>query len=138
MSATLVENGTVLNIHIPWKLRRRGGKKVIITPNGRTVDPSSGSAMPDDPLVRALAKARRWQMRLESGEVATIGELAAEEGVDRGFISRTLKLNDLAPVIVESILSGNYPDTINLETLRQPFPAEWDKQVDVFGLFRVS
>ena len=136
MSTTLVENGTVLNIHIPWKLRRRGGKKVIITPDGRTVDPSSGPAMPDDPLVRALAKARSWQMRLESGEVSTIGELAKEEGVDRGLISRTLKLNDLAPVIVESILNGSYPDTISLETLRQPFPAEWKKQIEVFGLFK--
>jgi hypothetical protein len=54
MSATLVENGNILNIHIPWKLRRRGGKKVIITPDGRTVDPNFGPAMPDDPLVRAL------------------------------------------------------------------------------------
>jgi hypothetical protein len=77
-------------------------------------------------------------MKLESGDVATISELAEEEGVYRGLISRTLKLNDLAPVIVEAILNDSYPDNINLETLRQPFPAEWKKQVELFGLFRVS
>ncbi len=134
MSATLCENGTTLNIHIPWRLRRRGGKKVIVTPDGRTVEPGAGPAMPDDPVIRALARARRWQLMLESGEVSTIKELAEKEGVDNSLMARTLRLNSLAPAIVESILDGSYPDTISLESLRKPIPLEWDSQMKTFFL----
>ena len=134
MSATLSEDGAILNIHIPWKLRRRGGKKVIVTADGRTVDPGAGPAMPDDPVVRALVKARRWQNMLENGEAATIADLARKEGVDNSLMARTLRLNALAPVIVEAILDGSYPDTISLESLRRPIPLSWEEQAAYFKL----
>lgn len=67
-------------LHIPMQLRRRGGRKVIITPDGGVGAPETEPAMPDDPVVRALVKARRWQTMLESGEASTIKDLAAKEG----------------------------------------------------------
>lgn len=83
MSMRLSDDGTILHIHIPMQLRRRGGRKVILTPDGKVFQPTTEPAIPDDPVVRALIKARRWQTMLESGEVTTIKDLAEMEGVDR-------------------------------------------------------
>ena len=53
-----------LTIRIPIRLQRRGGRKLIMTPEG--------SALPtpkprrDDPLIKALVRAHRWRRRIES------------------------------------------------------------------------
>ena len=133
MTAWLSADGNILHIHIPMKLRRRGGKKVIITPDGAVPTPGRDNICAD-PLVQAMVKARRWQKMLESGEVATIKDLAAKEGVDRSYIGRLLKLNVLSPAIVERVLTGDYPESINLETLRLGIPLDWDEQAEMFGV----
>ena len=134
MTTRLSDDGTILHIHIPMKLRRRGGRKVIITSDGGVYNPDSEPAMPDDPVVKALAKARRWQTMLESGETATIKDLADKEGVERSYLARTLKLNILAPHIVEKVLAGDYPDSISLESLRGKIPLDWEEQQQRFGV----
>ena len=134
MTAWLSADGAILHIHIPMKLRRRGGKKVIITPDGVTMEPGSERSVTEDPLVRALVKARRWQTMLESGEAATIRDLAEKEGIERSYLARILRLNTLAPAIVERVLTGNYPDSINLETLRTGIPLDWEEQMEKFGV----
>jgi hypothetical protein len=133
MRTQLSDDGTILHIHIPMKLRRRGGKKIIIT-SGDTPLKSDSSIMHEDPMVRSIAKARRWQMMLENGEVATIKDLANKEGVDNSLVARTLRLNTLAPDIVELILGGDYADEINLETLRRGIPLSWVEQRVMFNL----
>ncbi|MBF0111044.1 MAG: hypothetical protein HQL76_17910 [Magnetococcales bacterium] len=135
-TAHLSEDGAILHIHIPMQLRRRGGRKVILTPDGRTADPPAAStpATPDDPVVLALVRARRWQGLLESGEVATIKELAEKEGVEKSYLAKLLKLNILAPAIVETILRGDYPDSISLEKLREGIPLDWEEQQELFGI----
>jgi hypothetical protein len=51
----------------------------------------------DSALVKALARAHRWQRMLESGECASISELAAAEKIDRSYLCRVLRLTLLAP-----------------------------------------
>ncbi len=43
---------------------------------------------------------------LESGECASITELAAAEKIDRSYLCRVLRLTLLAPGLVEAILDG--------------------------------
>ena len=66
-------------------------------------------------LVSALAKAYRWQEQLESGEYASLEDLAAANGVDRTYVVRILRLTSLAPEIVEVILAGNETEGISLQ-----------------------
>ena len=134
MTAWLSADGNILHIHIPMQLRRRGGRKVIVTGDGVVPEPSAAQAVTEDPLVRALVKARRWQKMLEAGEASTIKDLAEKEGVDRTYMARLLKLNILSPAIVERILTGDYPDSVSLETLRLGIPLDWAEQERVFGL----
>ena len=83
-----------------WK--RRGGRKVIVAPDGR-------DAWPDDTLIRGLARAHRWKGLLEERRDRSAGELAEAQSVARSFVNRLLRLTLLAPDIVEAILEGRPP-----------------------------
>ena len=79
-------------------------------------------------MVKALARAFRWQRMLDEGVCVTIEELANREKVNRGYMSRVLRLTLLAPDIVEAILDGREPEGIRLEDILNPFPAAWVEQ----------
>lgn len=52
-----------------------------------------GAAQPrrtDNTLVKALARAFRWKRLLESGEFATIAELAQREGIASSYVKGSL------------------------------------------------
>jgi hypothetical protein len=78
---------------------------------------------PDGTLVKALARAWRWQRMLESREYGSLGELADAERINRSYVSRVLRLMLLAPEIVEHILDGR--GAPSLLQLLKPFPLEW-------------
>ena len=50
----------------PMRLQRRGGRKLIITPEGGTAPARKPSR--DETLVKALVRAHRWRRRIESGQ----------------------------------------------------------------------
>jgi hypothetical protein len=54
-----------LTIRIPMRLQRRGGRKLIMTPEGMTA--LAGKRSRDETLVKALVRAHRWRRRIESG-----------------------------------------------------------------------
>ena len=98
---------------------------MLIKPEGTT-----GRARPrvDSVLLKALARAQRWQRLLESGECASITELAAGEKIDRSYLCRVLRLTLLAPEIVEAIVDGRQPEEVTLPGLMKGFPVEWEGQ----------
>jgi len=90
-----------------------------------------GTALPtraDPALLKALARAFRYQRLLDEGQYASISEMAAAERIDRGYLGRVLQLTLLAPDIVESILDGRQPAELGLPALMGPFPLDWDTQ----------
>jgi hypothetical protein len=118
-------DGTTLVVRLPMRFQRRGGRKRIVTPDGCEIVPTS-KPQPDGTLVKAVARAHRWQRVLESGEYGTLAELSAAEQISRSYICRVLRLTLLAPDIVERIMNGGA--TAGLARLLEPFPAEWKKQ----------
>ena len=87
----------------------------------------------DSALVKALARAFRWKRMLETGEFATIAELAEREGIAPSYMTRILRLTLLAPEIVEAILDGKQGPGETLWRVLEPFPAEWSRQFDQFS-----
>jgi hypothetical protein len=87
-------------------------------------------------LIKALSRAWRWQQLLDTGAYSSIAEMADKEGINRSYLSRTIRLALLAPEIVEAILNGTQPATLQLSDLEQPFPIDWEAQRTAFG-FRV-
>jgi len=75
-----------LTIRIPMRLQRRGGRKLIMTPEGVA---APGPKPPrDETLVKALVRAHRWRRRIESGRANSITDLAEQEGVTDAYVCR--------------------------------------------------
>ena len=51
----------------------------------------------------------------ESGDYATVHDLAKAENINESYLGRVLRLTLLAPKIVEAILKGKQPASLDLE-----------------------
>jgi hypothetical protein len=120
----LSRDGSTITVFVPMAWRRRGGRKVIAAPPD--CDDWAPPPKIDHPLIKALARAHRWQRILESEEYGTLAELADAERISRSYVCRVLRLTLLAPDIVERILDGR--PTAGLAQFLKPFPVEWEKQ----------
>jgi hypothetical protein len=114
-----------LSLRVPFTLRKNGGRTLVITPDGTTGRPLTPI---DSALVKAVARAHRWQRMLESGEFSSMTELAEAEKVNRSYVCRVLRLTLLAPDIVEAILVGRQGPKVTLARVLEPFPMDWEKQ----------
>jgi hypothetical protein len=112
-----------ITLHVPFRVVKRGGRKEVQMPNGAPVQRRT-----DNTLIKALARAFRWKKMLESGEFATINELAEREGIAPSYMARVLRLTLLAPDIVEAILDGRQGPEVTLGRLLEGFPVEWEGQ----------
>jgi len=112
-----------ITLHVPFRIAKRGGRKEVQFPEG-----APAQRKVDNTLVKALARAFRWKRMLESGDFATINELAEREGIAPSYMTRVLRLTLLAPDIVEAILDGRTGPEVTLARLLEPFPIEWTKQ----------
>ena len=118
-----------VTLHVPFRIVKRGGKKEMQLPEGATQ-----SQRTDSTLVKALARAFRWKRMLESGEYATIAELAEREGIAPSYMTRVLRLTLLAPDIIEGILDGKQGPEVTLAKVLEPFPLTWQHQALQFSL----
>ncbi len=71
---------------------------------------------------------------IESGEYASITELAKAEGVNESYACRVLRLSLLAPSIVTGILNGRHGSDVMLKDLMKPLPVRWDEQISALKI----
>jgi hypothetical protein len=122
---------TTFTVHVPLRFTIRGGRKTIIGQLPQLPTPTRF----DDSLAKALARAHRWQAKIEAGACASVAELAQAEKINESYMCRLLRLTLLAPQIVEALLNrrgGN----LTVETLVKRFPVNWDEQSAFLGLER--
>jgi hypothetical protein len=100
-----------LTIRIPMRLQRRGGRKLIMTPEGAALPRPKPRR--DETLVKALVRAHRWRHRIESGHARSITDVAEQGGRHRR-LCRLLPPTCLAPDVVEAILDGQQPKGLRL------------------------
>lgn len=112
-----------MTLHVPFRIVKRGGRKEMQMPEG-----GAQTRRTDNTLVKALARAFRWKRMLESGEFATIAELAEREGIAPSYMTRVLRLTLLSPDIVEAILVGSGNSRLTIARLLEPFPTCWEDQ----------
>lgn len=110
-------------LHVSFRIVKRGGRKEMHLP-----DSAAQPRRTDNSLVKALARALRWKRMLESGEFASISELAEREGIAFTYMARLMRLSLLAPEIVDAIMDGHQPEGITLANLMDPFPLDWKEQ----------
>ena len=113
-----------VTVHVPITFVVRGGRKTIIGDIPQIVL----RARFDNALIKAIARAFRWQELLENGSYGTIEELAGAEKLNPSYVSRILRLTLLAPDIVEAVLDGRQHSELTIARLSKPFPIIWAAQ----------
>ena len=126
---SISKDGRTATVSVSVTFLQRGGRKQILSPPGAT--PWSPAPRVDTALVKAIVRAHRWRQMLESSDYASSAELAKAEKVNDSYMSRILRLTLIAPDIIEAILSGRQPSTLQLEDLLKPLPAVWELQRSV-------
>jgi hypothetical protein len=120
-------DGSTLVVRIPMRFQRRSARKRIVAHDGTEIAPTS-KPQPDGALVKGLARAWRWQRRLDQGVYTTVSEIGDIENISKSYVSRILRLALLAPDIIEAILAGSADQSLMLERLERPLPVTWSEQ----------
>ena len=122
----VIDSGTI-TIRVPIAVRKRGGRKTVSTPNGLSVLAPTPAHI-DRAVVKALARAFRWRMLIETGMYRTVQEIADAEKLNASYVGRVLRLTLLAPEVIQSILDGYPQRKVPLDSLMKPFPLRWVDQ----------
>ncbi len=122
---------TSITVRVPLAIRHRPGRKTVVTPMTYGVAPVTTRA--DPTLVKALARAFRYQRMLDEGRYASISEMAEAERIERGYLGSLLRLTLLAPDLVTNALDGRHMPPLALAALLEPFPLCWRGQSELFG-----
>lgn len=123
--------GAKLTTFIPVRIKRHGGRKVVIPS-------AAGDKVPehDAPILTALSKAFHWQRLIDEGIVDSGSDIARREGLHQTTVNELLRLTLLSPTLVRSILDGQQPKTLSLLWLKNHLPpSDWDEQHALFDGF---
>jgi len=127
-------DGRTMTIRVPLTLRRIGGRKRVVSPPGATAWMPPRPEI-NSPLLHALARAFHWQSLLDGGHYASVNELAKAQGKNASYAAAILRLTLLAPDIVEAILDGRQPPTLQLQPLmRDGISVVWEEQRSILDV----
>jgi hypothetical protein len=127
-------DGRTVTVRVPISIRRRGGRRLVLAPEGSNVSAAPIRHHIDSAIIKAIARAFRWREMLEIGTHATIAEIAEAEKINESYVGRVLRLTLLAPDIVEAILGGRQSSEMTMALLMKPFSTEWNRQLACFGV----
>ena len=116
---------TTMRVFIPLSIRKRNGRPKIVPP--ADVVPYTGGVDPH--ALKAIAKAWSWRRKLETGEAATIQDIADAEGISDRYVGRMLRLSYLAPAVLDKLLIGRVPPSVSIKDLAQAAELPWIEQV---------
>jgi hypothetical protein len=117
-----------IRVVIPLSIRRRNGRPKILPPE----DVLDQKLRVQDPhILKALGRAWAWRRKLESGEMATVGDIAKAENVTDRFVSRTMRLAYLSPEVLERLVVGEEPPAVSCNDLVSATYLPWAKQTEV-------
>jgi site-specific DNA recombinase len=90
----------------------------------------------DRPLIKAIARARRWSKQLLTRQTPSIRAIARQERIAPRYVRDLLPLGFLSPRIVEAILEGRQPPDLTVIglTRRIDLPLLWSVQERAIGL----
>jgi hypothetical protein len=120
-----------IRVVIPLAIRRRNGRPTILPPE----DVAVRQARTQDPhILKALGRAWAWRRKLESGEMATVGDIANVEKVTDRFVSRTMRLAYLCPDALRLLLLAQESPAITCGGLVMTATKPWIQQTaHIFG-----
>ena len=124
------EDGTI-TISIPIRIRKYSGRQQVFLPDNIVFNDFK-EKQELTVLQTALARGRQWQKMLESGKYKTLREIAAEEDVDPGYVSRMMNMNLLCPELVRRILDDDLDSDFSFSEIYRDIPVLWEDQFKKF------
>lgn len=121
------DNEQTINVRVPMRFRKRGGRKMIVAADGVAADVLPRARI-DNALIKAVARAFRWRRLIDTGVYASAEEIARKEKIALSYVFRILRLTMLSPEIIESILDGTQPHGLSLSSLSKPWSLNWREQ----------
>jgi centromere-binding protein SoPB len=121
------EAAASITVRVPLTIRRQVGRKTVMMPSAEH-SPAAVTSRSDPVLVKALARAFRYQRLLDDGRYGSISEMAEAERIDRGYLGRILQLTLLPPDIVQAVIDGSQPAELGLSRLLESLSTEWEQQ----------
>jgi len=116
-----------LETFIPLAFQRRG----VLQMDGTDVVAHNTT------FLAALARALYWRGLLDTGAMKSGSEIASKEGLTYAVVNASLRLTLLAPDIIDQLMRGTQPRSINLRWfLRHNFPANWQAQRELIANFK--
>ena len=129
--------GVKFTTFIPVRFRKRGVCTVIVPVEADAVQPEPAplAKIPpsnDTVLLTALGRAFYWQRLLDEGRVTSGLETTWREGLHPSTVNELLRLNLLAPDIVDLLIAGRQPGTMTLRWFQEPpLPVAREKQREI-------
>jgi hypothetical protein len=114
-----------IRVFIPLTIRRRNGRPRILPPASTE---TAGPRTQDPHVLRAIACAWGWRRRIEIRQVATIRDIAAVEKVSERFVSRTMRLAYLSPIVLERLVAHRRPCSLSIKDLIATAERPWCEQ----------
>jgi hypothetical protein len=114
-----------LRVFIPLTIKRRNGRPRILPP--ADMEPAEQRAQ-DPHVLRAIACAWGWRRKVETGEVATIRDIAVAKTVSERFVSRTMRLAYLSPIVLERLVAHRRPCSLSIKDLIAASERPWCEQ----------
>ena len=124
------DDGTI-TISIPIRIRKYSGRQQVFLPQNIVFNDFK-EKQDLTVLQTALARGRQWQMILESGKFKNLREIAADEKVDPGYVSRMMNMNLLCPELVRRILDDDLDSDFSFSEIYRDIPVLWEDQFKKF------
>src|SRR3546814_12332274 len=106
---------TTMRVFIPLTIRKRNGRPKIVPPADMV--PDTGGVDPH--VLKAIAKAWSWRRKLESGEAATLADIAKAEDGTPAYAGRILNLAYLAHAVLGQLLLARRDFPVSVKDLTQ-------------------
>lgn len=129
---TKIDSDAPLTFDTPIQFKIRGGRRYIMTPDEQDIAPQKTQRLESN-MIKAVIQGHGFQHMLDRDPDLTIMKLAERKKLDHGYITKTVRMTQLAPNIVEAILAGRQPQSLTLADLLRPFPDTWHNQRQHFG-----
>ncbi len=127
-----ISNEETINIFVPLEIKRRGGTAMLIM--AKNDNPEEDQKYFDETMIKTIAKAHKWKVMIDEGQVSSLADIARKENFGTSYISKVFNLNFLSPRIIERILSGTQPRSLKLQDMTtKEIPDSWQQQEESWG-----
>ena len=79
-------------------------------------------------MLLAIAFAWSWRRKIETGEAGTIRDIAIAGKVSERFVSCTMRLAYLSPIVLEKLVAHRHPCSLSIKDLIASAERPWCQQ----------